>query len=102
MHQGSRNSLIGANPDSALAKYYSNDLQVTKETPPTFIVHATDDEAVPVENSLSFYLALKTNKVPAEMHIYPNGGHGFGLAIGKAYLQTWTDRCIDWLNALNK
>lgn len=102
MHQGSRNNLIGANPDSALAKYYSNDLQVTKETPPTFIVHSTDDAAVPVENSLSFYLALKTNKVPAEMHIYPYGGHGFGLAVGKSYLHSWTDRCIDWLNSLNK
>ena len=102
MHQGSRNNLIGANPDSALAKYYSNDLQVTKETPPTFIVHATDDAGVPVENSLSFYQALKTNKVPAEMHIYPYGGHGFGLAVGKGYLNTWTDRCIDWLTSLNK
>ena len=102
MHQGSRNNLIGANPDSALAKYYSNDLQVTKETPPTFIVHSTDDAGVPVENSLSFYQALKTNKVPAEMHIYPYGGHGFGLAVGKGYLNTWTDRCIDWLTSLNK
>lgn len=102
MHQGSRNNLIGANPDSALAKYYSNDLQVTKETPPTFIVHATDDAGVPVENSLSFYQALKTNKVAAEMHIYPYGGHGFGLAVGKGYLNTWTDRCIDWLTSLNK
>ncbi len=102
MHQGSRNNLIGANPDSALAKYYSNDLQVTKETPPTFIVHATDDVGVPVENSLSFYQALKTNKVAAEMHIYPYGGHGFGLAVGKGYLNTWTDRCIDWLTSLNK
>ena len=102
MHQGSRNNLIGAKPDSALAKYYSNDLQVTKETPPTFIVHATDDAGVPVENSLSFYQALKTNKVAAEMHIYPYGGHGFGLAVGKGYLNTWTDRCIDWLTSLNK
>jgi acetyl esterase/lipase len=102
MHQGSRNNLIGSNPDSALAKYYSNDLQVTKETPPTFIVHSTDDAGVPVENSLSFYQALKTNKIPAEMHIYPYGGHGFGLAVGKGYLHTWTERCIDWLISLNK
>jgi acetyl esterase/lipase len=102
MHQGSRNNLIGANADSALAKYYSNDLQVTKETPPTFLVHATDDGGVPVENSLSFYQALKNNKVPAEMHIYPYGGHGFSLAIGKGYLATWPDRCIDWLRSLYK
>jgi acetyl esterase/lipase len=102
MHQGSRNNLIGANADSATAKYYSNDLQVTKETPPTLLVHSTDDGAVPVENSLSFYQALKNNGVPAEMHIYPYGGHGFSLAIGKGYLSTWTDRCIDWLRSINK
>lgn len=102
MHQGSRNNLIGANADSAIAKYYSNDLQVTKETPPTLLIHSTDDTAVSVENSLSFYKALKNNGVPAEMHIYPYGGHGFSLAIGKGYLSTWTDRCIDWLRSLNK
>jgi acetyl esterase/lipase len=102
MHKGSRNNLIGATADSAMARYYSNDLQVTKETPPTFIVHATDDTGVPVENSLSFYQALKNNGVPAEMHIYPYGGHGFGLAVGKGYLATWPDRCIDWLHSLNK
>ena len=102
MHQGSRNNLIGANADSATAKYYSNELQVTKETPPTFLVHASDDKTVPVENSIIFYQALIANSIPAEMHIYPYGGHGFGLAIGKGYLSTWTDRCIDWLQSLNK
>lgn len=102
MHQGSRNNLIGANADSTLAKFYSNDLQVTKETPTTFLVHATDDTGVPVENSLSFYQALKNNKVPAEMHIYPYGGHGFSLGVGKGYLATWPDRCIDWLRSINK
>jgi acetyl esterase/lipase len=102
MHRGSKNNLIGANADSATAKYYSNELQVTKETPPTFLVHATDDKTVPVENSLSFYQALKDNNIPAEMHIYPYGGHGFSLAIGKGYLSTWTDRCIDWLVSINK
>jgi acetyl esterase/lipase len=102
MHRGSKNNLIGANADSATAKFYSNDLQVTKETPPTLLVHSTDDDAVPVENSLSFYQALKNNGVPAEMHIYPYGGHGFSLAIGRGYLSTWTDRCIDWIRSLNK
>lgn len=102
MHRGSKNNLIGANADSATAAYYSNDLQVTKETPPTLLVHSTDDGTVPVENSLSFYQALKNNSVPAEMHIYPYGGHGFSLAIGKGYLSTWTDRCIDWLRSINK
>jgi acetyl esterase/lipase len=102
MHQGSRNNLIGANADSATTKYYSNELQVTKETPPTFLVHASDDKTVPVENSIVFYQALIANSIPAEMHIYPYGGHGFGLAIGKGYLSSWTDRCIDWLKSLNK
>lgn len=102
MHQGSRNNLIGANASPELATYYSNEMQVTKETPPTLLIHSTDDEAVPVENSLHFYQALKENKVPAEMHIYPYGGHGFSLAIGKGYLRTWTERCIDWLKSLNK
>lgn len=101
-HSGSRNNLLGTSPQEELINYYSNELQVTKETPPTFIVHATDDTGVPVENSLSFYLALKTNKVPAEMHLYPYGGHGFGLAVGRGYLETWPDRCADWLKAINK
>lgn len=99
-HAGSRNNLLGPNPTEEMVRLYSNDLQVTKETPPTFIVHATDDGGVPVENALSFYQSLKNNGVSAEMHLYPTGGHGFGLAVGKGYLETWTDRCIDWMRNL--
>ncbi len=102
MHTGSRNNLIGNNPTDELAKLYSNELQVTNQTPPTFIIHAEDDKTVPVENSLLFFQALKDKNVPAEIHIYPTGGHGFGLALGKGYLETWTDRCVDWLRGLNK
>jgi len=102
MHAGSRNNLIGATPDSSLAKLYSNELQVTDRTPPCFLVHATDDKAVPVENSLLFYTALKDHKVPVEMHIYPKGGHGFGLAVGSGALEGWTDRLIEWMRSLNK
>lgn len=102
MHTGSRNNLISDKPGAELAKSYSNELQVSKETPVTFLVHATDDKTVPVENSLLFYQALKDNGVSAEMHIYPTGGHGFGLALGRGYLETWTDRCIDWLRSLSK
>ncbi|HEX8357066.1 MAG TPA: alpha/beta hydrolase [Segetibacter sp.] len=102
MHSGSRNNLIGNSPDATLANFYSAELNVTKETPPTFLVHATDDGGVPVENSLAFYQALKTNKIPVEMHIYPKGGHGFGLALGIPGTESWTDRCIDWLRNLNK
>jgi acetyl esterase/lipase len=102
MHKGSRNNLIGENPDSSLAKLYSNELQITKQTPPTLLIHATDDKTVPVENSLLFYQALKDNGVPAEMHIYPKGGHGFGLAVGKGYLEGWTDRLVEWMRNLGR
>lgn len=100
MHSGSRNALIGQHPDSKLADFYSAELNVTKQTPPTFLAHATDDKGVPVENSLMFYQALKDNNVSAEMHLYPKGGHGFGLALGIPETESWTDRCIDWLRAL--
>jgi dipeptidyl aminopeptidase/acylaminoacyl peptidase len=102
MHSGSRNMLIGEKPTNELMNLYSNELQVTKETPPTFLVHATDDKAVPVENSLLFYRALINKDISAEMHIYPKGSHGFGLALGMGSTESWTDRCIDWLRSLNK
>jgi acetyl esterase/lipase len=101
MHQGSRNALLGEPADRGLITTYSNELQVKENTPPTFLVHAGDDKAVPVENSLVFYQALKAKGIPAEMHIYPEGGHGFSLAIDTYYLESWTDRCIDWLKRLN-
>ena len=102
MHAGSKNNLIGKDADSSLAKKYSAELNVTSATPTTFIVHATDDKTVPVENSLLMFQALKDKNIPVEMHIYPKGGHGFGLALGKGYLESWTDRCLDWLRSLNK
>ena len=100
-HQGSKNSLLGENPSEALVKEFSNELHVQPNTPPTFMVHATDDDVVPVENSLLFYKALKEKNISAELHIYPKGGHGFSLALGKGYLQSWTDRLYDWLQNLN-
>lgn len=99
-HIGSRNALLGQNPDPTLIEYYSNELQVKADTPPTILIHAGDDKAVPVENSLLFYQALKNNNILAELHIYPFGGHGFSLAINKGYLETWTERCVDWLKSL--
>lgn len=101
-HTGSQTALLGENPDPELVQYYSNELQVKKDTPPAFIVHAGDDAAVPVENSLFFYQALKNKGISAELHIYPEGGHGFSLAIGRGYLETWPDRCIDWLKSLKQ
>ena len=101
-HMGSHNNLIGENADAALSNLYSNELQVTKQTPPTFLLHATDDKAVPVENSLRFYQALKDNGIPVEMHIFPTGGHGFGLALGKGSLESWTDLLVTWMRGLGK
>ncbi|WP_420320015.1 alpha/beta hydrolase [Flagellimonas sp.] len=99
-HVGSRVNLIGENPKQELINQYSSELHINKNTPPTFLVHSTDDEAVPVENSLLFYQALKENNIYTEMHIYPEGGHGYGLAVDQGYLQTWTDRLADWLRNL--
>ncbi|MDT0649745.1 alpha/beta hydrolase [Autumnicola edwardsiae] len=101
-HQGSKNALLGNNPSKELVENFSNELQVKQNTPPTFLIHATDDESVPVENSLRFYEALKAKKIPVEMHIYPEGGHGFSFGLGKGYLSSWTDRLADWLHGLNE
>jgi len=100
IHQGSKEALLGEDPSDELVRNFSNELQVSSTTPPTFLIHSGDDKAVPVENSLAFYKACLQKKVPAEMHIYPMGGHGFGLAIGKSYLQTWSDRLADWLKEI--
>tara|TARA_R110002072_G_scaffold200290_3_gene358013 strand:- start:42 stop:914 length:873 start_codon:yes stop_codon:yes gene_type:complete len=99
-HKGSQLNLLGKNPNEALINQYSNELHVTANTPPTFIVHSEDDKSVPVENSLNLYKALKDKGVKTEMHLYPYGGHGYSLALGKGRLQTWTDRLYDWLQSL--
>lgn len=96
-HMGSRINLLGENPSRELISCYSNEKQVTNNTPPTFIVHSSDDEAVPVENSIEFYSALQKNGIKAEMHIYQYGGHGFALAKEKGYLETWKNLCIAWI-----
>jgi dipeptidyl aminopeptidase/acylaminoacyl peptidase len=96
-HKGSRANLLGRNPDKDLMESFSNEKQVTRETPPTFLVHADDDKVVPSENSVAFYLALRKAGVPAEMHIYEKGGHGFGPGIGKGVCSSWMARCADWM-----
>ncbi len=95
-HKGSRTNLIGASPSKELIDLYSNELQVTRETPPAFIVHAGDDKAVMVENSLRFYEALNKHGIPSELFIFPKGGHGFGL-INPTSPDRWFDRCLDWM-----
>ena len=95
-HIGSRDNLIGKNPPEEKINYYSNELQITPQTPPTFLVHASDDEAVKSENSIAFYQDLIRNKVPAEVHIYEKGGHGFGLN-NKTTSDRWMERCKNWM-----
>ena len=96
-HSGSARNLLGEKPDPELLNSLSNDTQVTPQTPPTFLFHTGEDTGVPVENSVSFYMACRKHKVPAEMHIYQHGPHGVGLAPGDAALNTWKDHVIDWL-----
>jgi acetyl esterase/lipase len=96
-HQGSRVNLLGDHPTDELVRHYSNELQVTDQTPPTFLVHAGDDGTVPVQNSLLFYAALQAHHVPAELHVYPHGGHGFSLALNRGRLQDWPQLCARWL-----
>ncbi|RFS16658.1 alpha/beta hydrolase [Emticicia sp. C21] len=96
-HFGSRDNLIGKNPPVEKIEWYSNDKQVTKDTPPTFLVSTTDDGVQP-ENSIAYFLACKKNKVPVEMHIYEKGGHGYGLKKkGRGPVETWAARMEDWL-----
>lgn len=99
-HEGSRNNLLGENPEQELIDFYSNELHVDKNTPPTFIVHSTNDRSVSVMNSILFCQALVKEEIYSEMHIYPKGGHGFSLAIGQGHLQTWIDRLYEWIESL--
>ena len=102
-HRGSRRNLLGDKPDPKLVESLSNEKQVTPQTPPTFLIHADGDRGVPPENSVLFYLALRKAKVPAEMHIYDKGYHGFGLAPpdkarGNRSLPGWPQRCKAWMH----
>ncbi len=96
-HKGSRDNLLGKNPDPQLLDSLCNDTQVTPRTPPTFLFHTNTDTAVPPENSVLFYMALRKAKVPAEMHIYEKGAHGVGLAPRDPVLSSWPKRLADWL-----
>lgn len=92
-HQGSKNNLLGPNPDAELVALLSNELQVTSNTPPTFLWHTVEDKAVPADNSLLFASALQKAGVPYSLHIFEKGRHGIGLANG----HPWTENCLFWL-----
>lgn len=97
VHKGSRTALLGRNPKPSLEKLLSNQLQVTKDTPPTFLFQTADDPVVPVQNSVEFFLALRKAGVPAELHIYQHGPHGVGLARNHPALASWPNLLAAWL-----
>jgi acetyl esterase/lipase len=101
---GTRTNLLGPHPDPTLVAFYSNELQVTKDTPPAFLVHAEDDHGVSPLNSVNFYLAMQAAGVPVELHVYETGDHGMksgaGWGIGgptKNIASSWPDRAIEWM-----
>jgi len=98
-HMGSAHNLLGPDPSPEKIKEYSNELQVTDQTPPAFLVHARDDDAVPVKNSLVFAEALRIHHVPVEILLYDGGGHGFGLNNRTSQVK-WIDSCIQWIKKM--
>ncbi len=98
-HQGSRTNLLGDSPDAALVRSLSTDTQVKADTPPTFLFHTNADTAVPVENSIYYYLALRKAGVPAEMHIFKDGPHGVGMPMNDPALSEWPTVLANWMKA---
>jgi len=97
VHSGSKKYLLGENPDPKLVALLSDETQVTKDTPPTFLFATTDDGTVPVMNSVMFYSALVKAGVPAEIHLFQHGGHGAGLAAANPALSVWPDLLAKWM-----
>ena len=96
-HTHSRDNLLGENPSEELEKELSSELQVTKETPPTFLWSSTTDEVVPAENSVAFYMALRKAGVSAELHIFAEAPHGVGLDLRDASVGMWGELVVEWL-----
>lgn len=96
-HKGSRTNLLGPSPDPDLAKSLSGERAVTRETPPTFLFQTNEDTAVPAENSVHYYLALRKAGIPAEMHVFEKGPHGVGLANDDPALSVWSTLLANWL-----
>ena len=99
-HQGSKNLLLGKNPSEELVKFYSNELQVNEQTPPAFIMHSSDDTVVPVQNTINYYLAMCKHGVPASVHFYPTGGHGWGYNESFPYKTQWKNELEKWLKEI--
>jgi dipeptidyl aminopeptidase/acylaminoacyl peptidase len=96
---GSRNNLIGVGKKAELMERYSNQRHVTALTPPTFLVLADDDAGLSSRCSIEFHLALKESKIPAEMHIFRSGGHGFGMNKRNLPVDQWPDLFVQWMKA---
>jgi acetyl esterase/lipase len=97
-HTGSRNNLIGKDASPEKVNEYSNEMQVTAQTPPAFLVHAADDKTVKVLNSIRYYEALLKNNILSELHLYPKGGHGFGMN-NKTTNDKWVERLKNWMQS---
>ena len=97
-HMGSRINLLGENPSAELVRLYSNETRVTPDTPKAFIMLSSDDGAVPPANGIDYYMALLANKVPATLHAYPTGGHGWGFRDKFPYKRQWTGELEKWLD----
>jgi len=100
MHRGSFNNLLGDSATPELLESLSLEKQVTDKTPPAFLWSTADDEAVPVENSMMFSLALRKKGIPFELHVYPHGEHGLGLSADDEHIATWMPLCIEWLKGM--
>jgi acetyl esterase/lipase len=95
-HMGSRQSLLGENPTNEDIIAYSNELQVKTDTPPAILIHASNDRAVHAENSIMYYKALLEKNIPAALHIWEDGGHGFGLHREKGSVKSWPNSVHQW------
>lgn len=100
-HKGSVENLLGPNPSAEMVKKYSLQFQVSDYTPPTFMAHAFNDKTVPPKNSLLFYDALLTNKIPSSLHIFNQGGHAIALRNNPGSTNLWTNLCEQWLMEIN-
>ena len=99
-HKGSKENLLGDNPDNEIIRLYSNELQVSQQTPPAFIIHSSNDKTVPVQNSINYYLAMCKYGIPVSMHLYPIGGHGWGYNDSFTYKLQWKNELEKWLNEI--
>jgi dipeptidyl aminopeptidase/acylaminoacyl peptidase len=99
-HAGSRNNLLGKDPTPETVELFSNEKQVTAQTPPTFLAHALDDQLVPPDNSQMFFDALQAHNIPSEYLKLPSGGHGLNKYSGPMW-EEWKIKSLQWLAAQN-